>query len=248
MHILLNSICHMNKDDDPLRFLKNQLSEVETETRKESGDDWSLWIDHYNTWMDVNDSVLNVISEYEQGNSMLVFRLLELQKTLLWLQICASYGAYHQLIRELRFILDSFAQAHYLDKNFQENAILEKLDIVEKEELELFGRKLISKLDLNQQDELKRIYGVLSKYEHSTYEEMKSAIQEGNVDVRILFTFDKDLFHKCKDFTNEVMDATFYLVLDNFPQAVSKLKSDKMTIYWLKELDSKLTLQLIDQC
>lgn len=234
------------KEKDPLKFLKDILSEVETETKKQVGDDWALWINHYNTWIDVIKAVLDVIPQEKQLDSMVVFRLLELHKTLLWLEICALYGAYHQLIRELRFVLDSFLQAYYLDKQYHDKTIQEKLEIVEKEELQLFGRNLIRKLGLAQQEELLTIYSVLSKYQHSSYEEMKPAIREGKIDVRVVFTFDKEMFDKCKELTNAVIDSAFYLVLSSFQDAILKFKNTEMTVYWLKELDSKLTLKLME--
>lgn len=233
----------MEKEEDPLQFLKNILSEVETETKKQVGDDWALWAMHYDTWITMIGTVLEIIPQEKRLDSMLIFRLMELQKTLLWLEICALNGAYHQLIRELRFVLDSFAQAYYLDKNYDK--MEEKISVVEKEGRQLFGRKLILKLGLTQQDEILTIYRTLSKYEHSSYEEMRSAILEGKVDDRILFTFDKELFDKCKNFTNTVLDLVFYIVLSNFPVAISKLKDDGMTIHWLRKLDAKYTLMIL---
>lgn len=234
----------VQKEKDPLKFLRNILFQVEMETKKQVGDDWALWAMHYDTWIDVIGSVLDVIPKDKQLDSMLIFRLMELQKTLLWLEICALNGAYHQLIRELRFILDSFAQAYYLDKNYA--TMEEKIHVVEKEEFQLFGGKLTRKLDLALQNEILTIYRTLSKYEHSSYEEMRSAILEGKVDDRILFVFDKELFEKCKDLTNAVIDSVFYLVLSNFPNAILKFKNTEMTIYWLKKLDSKFTLKLLE--
>lgn len=234
----------MKKDGDPIKFLKDIFAEIEKETKEKTGDNAFLWAMHYNTWIDVIKNATNSISDKESGNSMLILRLLELQKTLLWIQLCALYGAYRPLIRELRFTLDSFLQSYYFEKNFPNDKIETKHEILLTEEKNLYGSNLIDKLDINYKTEIKELYHHLSKYQHSSYEELKPSIVDGKADERIIGGFDIELFDKCKELTNRVMDVVFYLVLNKYRLAIPKLKDD-MTIYWLKELNSPLTLKLI---
>lgn len=60
----------------------------------------------------------------------------------------------------------------------------------------------------------------------------------------VLGDFDKELFDKCKELTNRVMDVVFCLTIKKYPQTKPKLKDD-MSIYWFKELDASLTLQIL---
>ncbi|MDH5363412.1 MAG: hypothetical protein OEW84_08885, partial [Aigarchaeota archaeon] len=65
-----------------------------------------------------------------------------------------------------------------------------------------FGTRLIERLELGNaqsgaKEELKSLYSTLSKYVHSTYEELEPAVKKGRVDARVLFAFDPELFEKC---------------------------------------------------
>lgn len=232
----------MTKEKDPIQFLKNFISEVEAETQKRTKDDAFLWLEHYNSLIDVIGSVLTNISENEAGNSILVLRLMELQKTLSWLQLCAFSGSYRPLIRELRFVFESFNQAYYLDKSYPESHITEKHLILSKKEKKLFGGKLIDKLDVKNKHEVKKLYSQLSKYSHSSFEELKPSIIDGKVEERILFEFDMQLFNICKNLTNQVIDLVFLLTFKKYPQSMKEFVSKAYSVYWLKQLKSKETL------
>ncbi|MGQ4894449.1 MAG: hypothetical protein ACP6IQ_07510 [Candidatus Njordarchaeia archaeon] len=56
--------------------------------------------------------------------------------------------AYHQAIREMRYILESFIQAYYLDDNHPDIGIKCKVEIIKEAERELYGVKLIDKLQV----------------------------------------------------------------------------------------------------
>lgn len=226
--------------------MKNFIFELEKETKqKTKEDDTFLWLMHYNTLIDVLGSVLNNISENEAGNSMLILRLMELQKTLSWSQICAFSGAYRPLIRELRFIFESFNQAYYLDKEYPELRITEKHLVLSKKEKELFGGRLIDKLDIKNKEQVKKLYSKLSKYSHSSYEELKPSVIDGKVEERILFKFDMELFNICKHLTNQVIDLAFLLTFKKYPQSMEKFISKPYSVYWLKQLESRTILNFL---
>ncbi|MBI5147392.1 MAG: hypothetical protein HZA84_09320 [Thaumarchaeota archaeon] len=235
----------MNKNKDPVKFLKDLVFEVEKETKQETKDGAFLWVMHYDTWIDILGSVLNGISQSEAGNSMIILRLMELQKTILWLQICAFSGAYRPLIRELRFIFESFNQAYYLDKEYEKLNITEKHLILSKKDKELFGSKLVDKLDIKNKNEMKKLYWMLSKYSHSSYEELKPSVIDGKVEERILFEFDIDLFNICKDLTNQVIDLAFLMTFKKYPESIELFVSKPHSIYWLEQLNSKETLAFL---
>lgn len=231
---------------DPIKYFKDNFSAVEKETRKKETDEEAfLWLNQYNTWIDILAKTTVDVSKEDSGNSMLILRLLELQKTLIWLQFSALYGSYRPLMRELRFVLESFLQAYYLDTKCPDIKIEEKFKILDEHEMELFGVKLRKKVKLENINEITKFYHLLSKYEHGSAIELKTAIIDGNVDERIFFTYNRELFSECKDLTNKIIDIAFYLVLLRYPNAIPILAKDEMTIYWLKELKSDFTLQLL---
>lgn len=233
-----------SRKSDPIKVLKDTFTEIEEETKEKMGDDAFHWMNHYGTWIDVITSVTNSMPNEESGNSMLVLRLLELQKILSWIQLSALYGAYRPLIRELRFTLESFLQAYYLETKYPSHTIESKHEILFADEKKLYGGRLIDKINIGSKEEIRTLYQYLSKYQHGSYNELKTTVLDGNVAERVIGDFDKELFDECMSLTNRVMDIVFYLILYKYPEAISKFKND-MTIYWLKELDSPITLKLL---
>jgi hypothetical protein len=152
MSLLKKLSCLIFSKKDPLKFLKDILTDVEKETKHEVKDRLYTWIYQYDNWIDIVIPIIKNISREEQFNSMVIFRLMELQKVLLWLQICASYGAYYQLIRELRYLFESMLKAYYIDKNYPEKTTIEKLEILKGLEEKFYGIKIIKQLDLSNED------------------------------------------------------------------------------------------------
>jgi len=232
--------------EDVFAFLKDELEKVGEETKDKVGDKYYTWSEHYNNWINIIQPLLQDASEFEKFNSLVIFRLMELQKQLLWILISVLYGEYHQAIRELRYVLDSMFQAFYLDKEHPDADIYCKLEIIKEIEREAYGGRLIDKLDLKYKAKLKELYSTLSKYVHSSYEELEPTIKGGKVSYRVTFTFDKDLFNKCADFTNKVMDVIYFVVFNRFPQLCAKVQCDAMTINSLKRFKCELSLKYLE--
>lgn len=231
---------------DPLRYFKNNFHDVEQLTlSKEQGNAFE-WMSEADILIDILGSIFKSVPNEEACNSMLVLRLMELQKTLVWLEFCALYGSYFPLIRELRFILESFLQAYYFDKNFPNKSIEDKFHTLDEDELEYYGRKLREKVDLKNIDDIKKIYSHLSKYEHSSPLELKRTIMDGNVNERLFFEYDKKMFGLCKELTNSVMDNCFFIVFSYYDMAIQNFPKDNITIDWLKKLNLKNLLSILN--
>jgi len=84
------------------------------------------------------------------------------------------------------------------------------------------------------------LYSTLSKYVHSTYEELEPAVKKGRVDARVLFAFDPELFEKCVELTNRAIDSVFFLALNRVPEFAATIKKQPRMLNWLKELKSEL--------
>lgn len=229
---------------DPIDFIKKALAEVEREGIKSIGDKiYWYWSEHYDNWICFFQPLLRRLPELEKTNSMLILRWAELQNILLWIWINVLYGRYHPAIRELRYILESIIQAYYIDVRHPKADIYCKLEILK--EISIFGGRLIQKTDLEHKEEIKKIYSDLSQYVHGSYEELKDAIEEGNVATRVTFAFDLELFNKCKYFTDKVMDVSYFILLGRYPWLKESILDKEMTLKNLELFHCKMTLNLL---
>lgn len=211
--------------EDPVKPFREIQEKIGEETRTKVGERIYTWSEHYNNWIDMIQPILRNTSKEEQQNSMVIVRLLDLNYDLLWIMTNVIYNAaYHQIIRELRFVLDSMAQALYLDTEHPDADIYCKMEIVKEIEKDLFGSRLIERLPIQHKDKAKQLYSLLSKYSHSSYKELEPAIIQGKVDYRITPTlkrFDnKDLRERIKSLTAE---------------EAKKAGIDKSTLYTLRQ-------------
>ncbi len=230
---------------DIVDFAKEMLEKLEEETREKGGNKYYTWTEHLNIWMNTFLPQLQELSEFEKYNSLMVLRLSELQNLITWIMISVWYGKYHQAIRELRYILDSIGQAYYLDIEHPEATISCKLEIIKEIEKQTFGARLIDRLDLNHKQELKNLYSDLSKYAHSSYQELEPLIKEGRGDWRVTFAFDEDQFSRTVELTNKVMDAVYFIMFHRFPKIAKRVKNSKKIMKSMEELGCKLSLSYL---
>jgi hypothetical protein len=232
---------------DPLRLIKIVMAEVEEETRESVGDKFYVtWSEHISNWIELFQPVLRRLSEHDKLNLMIVPRLVELQHMLLWISMNVIYSRYHTAIREMRYLLDSMIQAHYLDTEHPDADIRCKLEILKEIDAEAFGSRLIDKTRLRHKQETKALYSDLSKYVHSSYEEMKPAILEGKVHARVTFSFDRELFDKCLKFTDRIMDVVYLVMLTQFPWLIETARSNQGLVDSFRMSDCKMALSLLE--
>lgn len=232
--------------DKVFKFLRDIQEEVGKETKKKVGKKLFVWTEHYNNWIDMIGPILKNITEKEAANSFVILRLLQLNNELFWLLTNTIYNAaYHQVIRELRFILESMMQAYYIDTEHSDSNIECKLEIIKEIEREAYGKRLIDRISLSNKDKIRDLYSQLSKYSHSSYTELEMSILRGKVDFLVTPSFDDELFSKCEILTHKVMDIVYLIVLNRFPQICEIIMKDKMLIKALEKFDSKITLNYL---
>jgi len=228
-----------------LYWREQAVREIEKETESKIRERRFSWLSHSDSCNDIVDSVVETVPKKERLNSFLILRLFEVQKTLLFLQMCANYGAYRHLIRELRFFLESFVQAYYLDKTYPRMNICEKFEELEKNQRDLYGIKLLETLNFKPWDGIYRFYTYLSKHGHSSPEELREAIEGGKITDRFVDTFDKDLYRKCVLLTNQALDHAFYFTLRKYPKAILKLMEKENISFWFNKLEYERTKNLM---
>lgn len=226
-------------------FVVEKFQEICKETKQEIPiEDYYAWVEHHNNWIDLSMPFICSLSEFGKHNSVLLLRFVELQKHLSLLHFGVLSGLYHQSIRELRYIMESIIQAYYIDSEHPEAMIECKLEII-KEIDRLVGGRLIDRTDLGHKKEIKVLYSDLSKYVHSSFEEARSTIERGEVDHRVTFAFNKDLFYKCLEFSNRVMDTSFFVILFLYPEIIPKIREDQMLLKSLDENKCALSVKCI---
>jgi hypothetical protein len=226
--------------EDFAGLAKDMLDKVGQETREKGGRKYYAWSEHFNIWLDLFSPQLRELPEIEKLDSLVILRLAELQHLIGWVMLCVLYGKYHQALRELRYVFDSMAQAYYLDAEHPAATITAKLEILKDIEKQAFGSRLIDKLDVDHKQELKSLYSTLSKYAHSSYEELALLIEEGEIEWRVTFAFDERQFSRAAEFTNKVMDAVYLMIFSRFPDAARRVS--ERTRRRLEELECSLSL------
>jgi hypothetical protein len=186
------------------------------------------------------------VEDKKQKASLTFFRLFSCLCEFKWIRKCISENAYHQAIRELRFVLDSLIKAYYVDREHPDSDMQCKLEIV-KEVEDLYGSRLIDRTDLEHGKALKKLYGELCKYVHSSYRELLSTRPRDSKKIANLeFEPDSEMENLCQDFVMRTMDVVFLVALGMFPEILGPAtKYSKIRELWLeasKELGFEFAL------
>jgi hypothetical protein len=130
------------------------------------------------------------------SDSLLHVRLWEYLNISRFLVYGISSGHYHQTYREMRFLIDSWAQAYYIDRLYVERSLKEKIN---NKELGLYGRHLIQRAFSNPKyaQELSTFYNALSKYTHGSKEELAKFDKYRYAALGAKIFFDAGVFEEC---------------------------------------------------
>lgn len=246
------SIDNINKED-LFEYLISEFRQVKNKSMKH--EDYSILIDLYNfIAIDLHGPILAEFEDKREKitNSLLYQRYLDISRLFVWAIFCVYSGAYRSAIRELRFIMESFILSYYLDKEYPNLTVWEKMgaDIPETDWEKfgvdkLYGRKLIiEKARLN--EEIYHLFKRLSKYVHSSIEELSDLLEwmENEGMVRTSFDYDENLFEKCVGFSIEVIDSLIFVLIQAFPKVRSSFKEIIMQKDYARRLIERSKLSL----
>jgi hypothetical protein len=119
-----------------------------------------------------------------------------------------------------------------------------KLEIV-KELDRLYGGQLIERTDLEQRPRLKKLYGELCAYVHSSYKELRSLQSRSPKELETLrFEQDSEMEAICQDFVNHTMDTVFFVALSLFPEILAPREKFMKMRTGLHQSLEKLGLEL----
>lgn len=205
------------KEDKLFNFLLEKFEGINRETLENDEESFSRTISHMNVYFEL----MPFLSINTDNSSLFEFRYLELQKQLPLLHFTITSGLHYQSIRELRYILESFIQAYYLDKNHPKETIDSKLEILK--DNRLFGSRLIDNItDLKYKRELKILYRGLSKHVHSSYEKLMPVFNYDELEHNIQFSFNERMLNESVEFMDRTFDAIFFLVFSYNKELISK--------------------------
>lgn len=212
----------------PFEYFRKIWADIEEETRKKVGKKVFTWSEHISDWIDQWKELIEISTKKPNAKGKIILtekdfqthlfprRATELFKNLLWIQNCVLSGAYHTAIHELRYLMEMMIQSYYLDTNYPEASIENKLWILKAlEDFKPyptgttiidrcnFGEKNKRKKDDLNKNELKDLYSKLSGYVHPSLTEMLSQYP--------YIGFNEELFDLCVEFSNDVMDTIYKL-------------------------------------
>lgn len=105
-------------------------------------------------------------------NLLLAIRLTESIRIFDWIKVCLLCGTYQSIYRELRFMLESMIQAFHIDMNHFDVPLKSKLEVYKalSRKRDFQGGRLISDTEhLPKKVELRKLFGVLSRYVPPSY-------------------------------------------------------------------------------
>ena len=209
--------------DENMSFMLNILEDVRKKTEENQKEKVYVWTEHYSNWIDIWKDFNECIGKENFLNSCIGFRLTQLNKELLWFWLECTSGAYDNANRSMRYVLESFLQAYYVDIEHPHTSMACKLEILKEiDTVEFAGSRLIEKLDIDgYKEKIKKLYRDLNKFVHPSHKEWQKIIEGGDVFSKITFNYDKESFEECVEFTDRVIDIIVFLLM-NFSDGISK--------------------------
>ena len=234
--------------NENIGFLLKILEDVRKETEDDQKEKVYVWTEHYSNWIDIWKYFNKHIEKENFINSCFGFRLTQLNKELLWFWLECTSGIYDNAVRDLRYILESFLQAYYVDREHPHASMECKLEIL-KEIDKLAGRRLIERLDISKryQEQIKKLYSELCKWVHPSYKEWQKIIEEGEIGSKITFNYDKKLFEECGELTDRVINTIVFLLMNFCNDLIEEIRGDKIFLKSIDNVKNSLVIQYIQE-
>ena len=202
------------------------------------GIDCADWTEFYNHWIDLIKSIIKIVSEDVQRQSLMCVRFLELNRDILWSLFATMVGAYENAIRELRFWFEAILQAYLVDSR---GGISRLSGNVER----MTGNRLIGECNFSSpyNSKLRQLYGELCKFVHPTRKELDL----DSVTPRTTFHYDRLSFERNRELHTRTYDAILFVVMVNFPEAAKDYCKKHLTVKSLHDLGYELSLKYLKE-
>lgn len=230
------------KMKDSLWELCDPWESITCETIESLGKEDALHIldFHGENWIEIINKWIPAKYSEEKQNGIIYWQFVTLFKEILWLQFLFQTGNYNLVHRNLRYLLEMMAQAHYIDKRYPDLDYDNQLEMaIELENKKIFGRKLI-KIILNDilginSNDFDKKYGktldLLNKHVHASAKRIKIV---GDIDPASFFvdSYNEKLAKDTLKVVDEVFDVIYLVVLNRFPYIGSLIAQDRFIDLW----------------
>lgn len=236
--------------NESMNVLLSILEDVRKETEEDQKEKVYVWSEHYSNWIDIWKYFDEHLRRENFINSCVGFRLIQLNKELLWFWLECTSGAYDNANRTLRYVLESFLKAYYVDKEQLHANMNNKLAFLEKiDNAKFSGGNLIKRLDVNgkYKGQIKNLYRDLNKFVHPSYKESQKIFENGAIGSKITFSYDKESFEECVELTDRVIDTIVFLLMNFSNEVVEKIKDDKIFLKSIMGVENSLVRQYIQE-
>lgn len=236
--------------DENMNFMLKNLKDVRKKTENDQKEKVYVWSEHYSNWIDIWGYFNECIGKENFLNSCVGFRLTQLNKELEWFWLECTSGVYDNANRTLRYVLESFLQAYYVDREHPHTMMECKLAFLEKIDNATFaGSKLIEKLAVNEKykEQLKNLYRDLNKFVHPSHQEWKRIFGNGGIDSKITFSYDKRSFEECVELTDRVIDSIVFLLMNFCKDMVEVIRGDEIFLKSISNVKNSLAIQYIQE-
>lgn len=184
-------------------------------TLEKYSDSKSRWM-RPSVWLGcLRECVSRSYSKDRLKNYLTYWKLIEWERTVLWIYLAAYSGAYESIGRELRFLVEDMGQAIAIDKKFPNMNLESKVNEVSEK---FRGKKLFLNFEITEKmkEELGGIWKILSGYVHPSKEIVKTAVTEG----KIIFRLAEGQFNELLKIYTETLDIVIAVLLGYFPRAI----------------------------
>jgi hypothetical protein len=232
--------------DELYKHLKSVREE--TITRLGRGDALHIIDFHGNNWIDMHSWISSKYAG-EEGKQVGFFQFLRLFKEIYWLQFLFHHGNYPMIYRTLRYILELIAQSYYVDSQYPNLSLDEKMEKTEEIEESVYGWSLVKVVLCEVSDSteesirsnFKPLWDYLNKHTHPSAKQMDIVATE-DFSSLITDSFNKNLATNVLRVTNEIFDLVNMIIVRQFSMAKESILQYKFINEWDKYLPNTMRL------
>lgn len=230
--------------------LYEHLKSVREETITHLGRENALHIIdfHGNNWIDMNSWIS---SKYmgEEAKQVGFFQFFRLFKEIYWLQFLFHHGNYPMIYRNLRYILELIAQSYYVDRQYPNLSLDEKMAKIEEIEESVYGWNLVKVVlcevsgstEESIRSNFKPLWAYLNKHTHPSAKQMDIVATE-DFSSLITDSFNQNLAMDVLGMTNEVFDLVNMVIVKKFAMVKESILQCQFINEWDEYLPNTMRL------
>lgn len=232
--------------DELYKHLKSVREE--TITRLGRGDALHIIDFHGNNWIDMNGWIY---SKYqgEEWTNIISLQFFRLFKEIYWLQLLFHHGNYPIIYRNLRYLLELIAQAYYVDSQYPNLSLDEKMEKTKEIEELVYGWTLVKNVlcEILSNDEkyirsnFKPLWDYLNKHAHPSGEQMDIVATE-DFSSFVTDSFNENLARDVLRATNEIFDLVNMIIVRRFFRVKELILQYKFINEWDEYLPNTMKL------